>query len=267
MNKTMKRIMVSVFAFAMLLMLPVAVKAETKDSIPTKVRIYKASTTPWSRTRMQIKFIDSGKVIKNLKSNSKNLKVAIVGQRIIDSNNSANNSSEYEIGMIALKKGTYTVSYDIVKKGKVVSKNTIKVYAYPDPIEVKLEGCSNSYYGTKKTAKLNVKAQKGNTIKKIEVGTYKVKKSKQTESTESSKEEKSEIVYKKVKNNSKINLGTKGYYYKYVSEYYSPYDETYYYNESENSEMISYTGVRVTYVDKYTKQKEELIYNFGGIIK
>ena len=258
MKQTVKRLLACTLALSMLLVMPMVTtaKAEVKDDLPTKFRVY-TSSTPWSRT-LSLSLADKDKSIDNVKSSSKDLQVALVGiNKHYNSEQLYNNT--YRIGMIPFKNGTYTVSYDIIKNKKVVDKKKITVYAYPSPKgTLKVDGKYDDYYGTKTKAKIEVTMEDGNVIKKLEVGTYKLKTDK------NSGDKSSEMVYKTFKNGATVNLGKTGYYYEYKSgERFK--DE--YASGSMDSSLNSDTMIRVTYIDKYTKQEETRTYGLYGLAK
>ena len=258
MKQTMKRFLACTLAVAMLLTLPVTTKAqaEVKDNLPKKVRVY-TSDTPWSRS-VYLTLADADKSIENVKSNSSNLKAELTNCYKSIQNGTVYSNS-FSIGMIPFRDGKYTVSYDIVKNDKVVSTQKMEVYAYPSPLKsVTLDGEESSSYGTKTKAKIKVSLASGNTIKKLEVGTYKVKTDK------NSGQKTSGITYKTFKNGASVKLGTSGYYYEYQWGDRVKDDS---YNGQLNSSLNSYTEIKITYKDKYTKQEETMSRGFYGLAK
>lgn len=258
MKQTMKRLLACTLAVVMLLTLPVTTKAQAavKDNLPEKVRIY-TSTTPWSKS-VYLTLEDTEKSIENVKSNSKNLKAELVGSYTnIQQGNVYSHS--FTIGMIPFKDGTYTVTYDIVKNDKVVDTRKMEVYAYPSPIkDVTLDGKTDSYYENKAKGKIKVSLTSGNTIKKLEVGTYKMITDK------NSGQKRTDMTYKTFKNGDSVKLGTIGSY----SEYgYGNRIKDESYSGSLNSTLKSYTEIKITYKDKYTKQEETISRAFYGLAK
>ena len=73
-----------------------------------------------------------------------------------------------------------------------------------------------------------------------------------------------EMVYKTFKNGASVKLGTIGSYNQYGWGDRLK-DESY--SGRLNSSLNSYTAIRITYKDKYTKQDEERIWAFRGIAK
>lgn len=247
--KGLKKIVTMVLAFAMAFAFVPATQTEAAtDEFPTKFRVYS-----WDayEDREDIKVTDHHTYIANVKSKDKNLAVALT-----DYNYSSygENTDTYTLAFLAKKSGTYDITYDVMKDSKKVKTVRAKVYVYSNPITVQLSGVKNGYYGKKKTAKLNVKALKGNTITKIEVGTYKTFTEKQNEDWMESERVNSELEYKQVKNNSTIKLGTKGYYHKEVTD--NTANDRYY--VSFQSDLMSETSIRVTYKDQYTKRNEQI---------
>lgn len=230
------------------------VKAAT-DSFPTKFRV---DTWVGYEDSIDIKLNDHHMYIANVKSKSKDL---VVGLTDYDYSSSRQDSDTYTLGFLPKKHGTYDITYDVMKDSKKVKTIKTKVYAYPKPIDVQLEGVEGINYGKKTSAKLKVTSQKGNTITKIEVGTYKIVRdnfndSKRYENIDS------EIEYKIVNNNSMIQLGTQPYYFKTVAD---GGDDNYY--ESFCIDPTSRTFIRVTYKDKYTKQNEQVVYTYMGFVE
>ena len=151
------------------------------------------------------------------------------------------------IGLYAKKKGKYVVSYDICDKaGKKLSSGKTTVYVSDDqPIKsVKFDKkYLSSAITFKKSGKLSISMNKGYKLKKITVTTY----------NKSGKE-----VVKTVRNNSTIKLG----------EYAQIYDNSY----SDGSRYFSTslaarTQIKITYTDKYTKQKCESSYTINRLAK
>ena len=252
--KNFRRVAAIVLTYVMMFTIAPAdtVKAAT-DEFPTTFRVYY-----WggNEKNVEISISDHHTYITNVKSKNKAL-IAKLTEYDYDAVRESNDT--YKIAFFAYKKGTYDITYDVMKDSEKVKTVKAKVYVYPQPIDVQLDGVKNGYYGKKTTTKLNVTADKGNTIQKIEVGTYKTTEDKQN--TSGLEQVTSEIDYQTVKNNSKINLGTTGYYYKFVRND-SVNDQ---YNENFNTELMSKTFVRVTYKDKYTKCDEQVTFNFRGL--
>lgn len=184
--------------------------------------------------------------------------MALTGYNKNISNGDVSNNS-FTIGMLAFKSGKYTISYDIVKNKKVVLKKKIAVYAYPYPIKsVTVDGKDNSNYGTKTKAKIKVALTSGNTLKKLEVGTYQIKTDKE------SGRKSSEMTYKTFKNGATVKLGTTNYYSKGQSGDRLKDD---YFSGNLSSSLTTYTEIRITYKDKYTKQLETVYRGLYGLAK
>lgn len=232
-------------------------------SYPTKLHIGLGYA---NADAIEIKLASAGDKIKNIKSSSKNL---IAYQTSLDIYRSSYSQSDERnaagIGVYAKKKGTYTVKFSIYdKSGKKKSTKSVKIYANNDSAvkSFKVDGKDiySLNYVNKKTAKIKVTMNKGYKLKKIEVGTYK--------QTKSGNRTDSEMKYKKVKNGSKITLGTKRYYHSYKDEETSSYDSNYYYyNENWRKGMTAPTEIRVTYTDKYTKQTATAYYTIDKLLK
>lgn len=232
-------------------------------SYPTKLHIGLGYA---NADAIEIKLASAGDKIKNIKSSSKNLiayQTSLDIYRSSDSPSSDRNAAG--IGVYAKKKGTYTVKFSIYgKNGKKKSTKSVKIYANNDSAvkSFKVDGkdIHSLNYVNKKTAKIKVTMNKGYKLKKIEVGTYK--------HTKSGNNTESEMKYKKIKNGSKITLGTKPYYYGHKYEDTDPYNSNYYYySENWNKGMTATTEIRITYTDKYTKQTATTYYVIDKLLK
>ena len=214
--------------------------------------IQKHRTYPGYVDDIEVPVTAYGDTIKNVKSSSKNLVAAYSGRyQDYSKSEPAGNVNRATISIYAKKAGTYTVSYDVYKKnGKKRASRKIKVFAKGDDPVKKITFAGKDIGGlTKlKQGKLVVKMNSGNTLKKIEIGTNKRKTTKST----GSKVIETLTNYKTVKNGATINLGTKCYYY--LGEYGNPTDSEYFYSRSAT--VTSITEIRITYIDKYTKQAE-----------
>lgn len=252
--KGLKRIVAMLLALVMMLMIvPADTVKAASDEFPTKFRVY--SGVGYETTK-EIQVSDHHTYIKNVKSKDSNL---IVGLTDYEFSSYGSNQDTYTLAFLVKKQGTYDITYDVMKDSKKVKTVKAKVYAYPNPIGVTLDGEYISYYGNKTTGKLKVTAQKGNSIQKIEVGTYKT-----TRDTFKGERISSEIEYQTVKNNSKIKLGTTGYYYKDTTD--NIQNDRFF--ESFRSDLMSETRIRVTYKDNYTKQNEQVeMWHFRGLAK
>lgn len=256
--KSLKRIAAMLLTLVMMLtIVPADTVKAASDNFPTKFRV----NYYWgNEDRTEIQMPDHHTYIKNVKSMNANL---IAGLVSYDYASFEKNPDTYILGFIAKKEGTYDITYDVMKDSKKLKTVKAKVYAYSNPISVKLDGVNGSFYGDKTTAKLNVTALNGNTIQKIEVGTYKKTEEKDNNDWSQSEKVSSVLNYQTVKNNSKIKLGTTGYYFKNVTDYTE--EDSYY--EYFRSDLMSRTFVRVTYKDKYTKQNEQYEISFSGLAK
>lgn len=256
MKQTMKRLLACTLAVMTLLTLPVTTKAqaEVKDNLPEKVRYY----TSGEGGAGILTLSDTKQTIENVKSSSSYLKAELL-RRNTDIRDGVVYRNDLTIGLYPLKDGKYAVTYDIVKNNQVVSNLKMEVYAYPSPVKsVTLDGKTESFYGTKTKAKIKVSLDKGNTIKKLEIGTYQIK----TDTITGRKQ--SELTYKTFKNGATVQLGTKSDYYEFVNNDRLKDD---YFNGSLRSSLNSRTYIRITYKDKYTGQEETITKTFYGQAK
>lgn len=206
---------------------------------------------------IQIKLANEGDKIRNIKRSSKNLVAYQTSLDVIrDSYEPSTSRNSAAIGVYAKKKGTYKVTFNIYDKNgkKKGGTKSVKIYANNDTAvkSFKVDGknIENLTYYNKKSARIKVTMNKGYKLKKIEVGTYKhIKNGNDTYA---------EMTYKKVRNGSKITLGTKPYYWSY--KYENTGENGSYYNNQWNKDMAASTEIRITYRDKYTKQTATTTY-------
>lgn len=247
--------------------------SQLKKAVPSKVRIF--AYNEYSYNGITVYINDYKNHITNIKTSSKNLK-AKVTRKTYDSNTTDNYGV---IGLYALKEGKYTVSFDVLteKGGKKLYSKKVTVYAKNDsPIKsITYAGNTNLYdIQSKASGKLNVKMNKGYKLKSIEVGTYSYTDQKDTsKSSDTSvsveKGYDTTLTYKKVKNNSKITLGTipySNYTYRY-SKSSSDYSSSLNIYKYLNTDVIASTDVRITYIDKYTKQETTTTYTIRRFAK
>lgn len=232
--KRTKRIVALFLMICMCLsMIPAAdVKAaEQKDQYPTQVRI-----TPGSIFE-QYYFTITGEDIdiKNVKSGSKDLVARWTRyESTVDQNNAA-------ISLYTKKEGVYSFSYDVYKNGKKQATKKVKVYAYALPLTVTAEGAKNGVILYAKSGKVKVTcAERGTTIEKIELGTY--------------KDNTWDYEFKPLKNNTKVN--------------YMKLEELKRYSKDDNGEyldrhLFKTMIIRVTVKDKYTKQLQTRNFEFA----
>lgn len=243
-----------------------------KKAVPSKVRImpyneYSIANST-STTAIFVPLASYDNCISNIKVSNSALKAKQTHEY-----KSETSDSVYPyyatIGLYAVKEGTYKVSFDVLtKKGgaKLYSKK-VTVYVKSDSpfSSVKYAGKSCESYNiqTKSKGKLSIKMNKGYKLKSIEIGTYTrntpVKSDNSRENYISTKtNQTSTLTYKKVKNNSVITLGTSSNYsYTYSLTKSEDYRYIYYYL---NDRILAQTTVKITYVDKYSKQNCEAYY-------
>ncbi len=117
----------------------------------------------------------------------------------------------------------------------------MKVYAYALPLTVTAEGAKNGVILYAKSGKVKVTcAEKGTTIEKIELGTY--------------KDNTWDYEFKPMKNNTKVN--------------YMKLEELKRYSKDDNGEyldrhLFKSMVIRVTVKDKYTKQLQIRDFHFA----
>ncbi len=258
MKQKMKRLLACTLAVMMLMSMSVVMEAQAavKDNLPTKCRLYLYENFNYDTVELSLANADQS--IENVKSKSKDL-VAKLSSRSTIISDGVTEENLYNISFGTEKEGTYTVTYDIVENGETIETKKLTVYAYPSPVKsFTTDAENNYYYGNAKKSKIKVALLPGNTIKKLEVGTYQKK-------TDKNGTTSSEMVYKSFKNGATVTLGTSNYYYKSQQGKRGSKDS--YYSGSLSSSLLSRTIIRITYQDKYTKQTEELYRNFIGLAK
>ena len=248
-----------------------------KKAVPSKVRIMPyneyLSGDYTSTTSIFVPYATSKNCISNIKVSQKGLYAKMTNEQKYD--DSSDTYPYYGvIGLYANKEGTYKVSFDVLKKkgGAKLYSKTVTVYVKSDSpfAYAKFAGKSNwSSVQKKNKGKISFKMNKGYKLKSIEVGTYQRSEEKDNYSSEystsSTTKVSSTLVYKKVKNNSVITLGTNGDYYSYNYSYKSDYSTSLSHNMYDD--MLATTIVKVTYVDKYTKKNADAYYYLYKIAK
>lgn len=189
--------------------------------------------------------LNNGDRVSNIQSNSKNL----IAQKTLETfslyewSDSCNYYVTY-ISYFAKKKGTYKVSFDVIKADgtkkctKTITVKAVSNTSTTSPVKsIKYAG-KDLYtympYSTKTSGKLKVSLKKNYKLVSIEIGKY---------------NKKGNLVYTKVKNNQKIKLATKE-----VKRYDSKYSDgstSYTYDC-----LLPYTEIRITYKDKKTGETE-----------
>lgn len=209
-----------------------------------------ASTSPkqahvWVKEtgRFTVKFDEGDYKIANLKSSNKNLLLrttyvsASARKRDYDKDNPWGYA---EVGIYAKKKGTYTVTFDVVDKQNTVRKShSLKVYATTDSAIKKVTFAgSMEFYGIapKAKGKFKVTMTKGYQLKSITMTTY---------------NKAGKAITKKIKNGSNITLGS----YRSKNIYESSKER-----EDWNADLLAATEIRITYKDKYTKDIDTAYY-------
>lgn len=252
----MKKLIAIVLMFVMVVtVFPTSTVAAEKDSIPTKVRMYGEH---WNDRAIDIELADTTQTIGNVKTDSKNAYADVTAISVSVQDDEKKN--EVSIGVYAKKEGTYTISFDILDAdGKKVSTKKVKVYAYNDYVvkNISLEGKEkNTYFLNKKSGKVKVTLSSGNKIKKLEYGVYSTPELYYNTT-------RNDVIYKTFKNGSKITYGSNPDYYGY--EYSN--ESTEFYSKNMFTSIAAPTYIRITYIDKYTKQEETTTEVFYRIIE
>lgn len=233
MKKGMKKAVCLVLAVGMIaasMLIP-----DTKASASAaadKIRI-------WTKTQssMMVELAAGDYKIANLKSSKKNLLVRTTYTYSYDKKYSGSAT----ISMYAKKKGTYTVTFDVVdRSNKKLKSHSVKVYAADEPAVKKAEfGGSEIFYGSvceKSSGTFKVTMNKGYRLKSITIHTY---------------DKNGKSVSKKFKNGKKAALGK----YRRISEGSKGKDYEYW-----SASLLAETYFEIAYIDKYTKKEAKTSY-------
>lgn len=239
MRKGKRRIVCALSALCMMLTLLVVPTGQAAASVaPQKEHIQVKQ-----RDSFIVEFEKGDYKIANLKANNSNLILRTTYVNSFDKESSYETEHPYgyaEIGMYAKKKGTYTVTFDVIGRGNTVRKShSVKVYATNDYAIKKAEFAGKTeFYGisSKAKGKFKVTMTKGYQLKSISVTTY---------------NKAGKAVTKKVKNGQAITLGK--YRSKRIYEQSSKWDDWY-------ADLLAETEITVTYKDKYTREEKTAYY-------
>ncbi len=248
MKKAVKRIICIIsaicVALSMLLVLDTPVLAATA---PQKVHIGLKEFYAYD-SNIEVKFSQGDYKVQNVKTSSKNLISRVTNIDATSSKRTYNKDNPWgyaRIGLHAKKKGTYTVTFDVVDKNlNVVSSHSVKVYANNEVGVNKVIFAGKTSFtslppnlaygqtaiGQSGSGAFKVSMNKGYSLKSITMVTYK----------KSGKE-----VRKKIKNGAKVTLGK----YRYISEKTKSSYQDYW-----NADLLAKTKFEIVYKDKYTGQ-------------
>ncbi len=277
--KLFKQIICTVLTLCLcagLLLVPsTPVSAAANPSAPKNVDVYYYEDYPQVNDyAISVQLGTTGKNIKNLKTNNKNLKAKVTSLSLSSSQNSG------YIGVYAKKTGTYKVSFDVYNaKNKKVKSLSVKVRvlkptasnSYPFK-SITFDGKAYDYQNlyTKGSVKINVKMNKGYKLKSIEYRTY--GKPKTTYSTSNSKTISNAETAKSVKgikNNMSFKLNL-GHYANYSASSYA-FESTYYNSEYHylSTAVLAPTTIVITYQtkDKQTRTTYYTLYRVADDVK
>lgn len=225
-------------AVSMLIVCDTPVLAATA---PAKVHIGLKQTYS---SNIEVKFSQGDYKIQNVKCSSKNLTYRVTYVSSTSSKRTYDQDNPWgygQIGLYAKKKGTYTVTFDVVDKNmNVTSSHSVKVYAnsetgikkvtFAGKIKYTADRGSNGI-GKSESGAFKVTMNKGYTLKSITMTTY----NKSGKATQ-----------KKIKNGAKVTLGK----YRYISDK-SQNTSSY---DSWNADLLAETRFEIVYKDKYSNQ-------------
>lgn len=189
-----------------------------------------------SQSSMYVELASGDYKIANLKSSKSNLIV-----RTTHVNSGSDYSGSATISMYAKKKGTYTVTFDVVDQyNKKRQSHTVKVFAHNEPAIKQATFNGSEVYGivsSKPSGKFKVKMNKGYKLKSITMNTY---------------DKNGKEISKTIKNGRKVKLG------KYRHKYEGSKSKDY---EWWSADLLARTSFRITYIDKYTKEEDTSYYS------
>lgn len=272
-SKNIKKLFAATLAASLLFTAPVTADAATTTKATTisaqSEYLYNSGIS--NSGAIYVKLDEPGDYIANVKSKNSSLiakQVSAYSYYYKTPDTTSNNNNFYAIiGLYAKKNLTSSVTFDIYgennkKKETKTVKVTVKSTSYKSPVKnITFSGKPleyNKLYSAK-PGKVKVKMNKNFKLLKLEVGTY-TKPKKKVEG--SSTQYQSEMVYKKIKNNSKIIPGKYGYNYSYYTKYS---DGNRYLNSSSN--ILASTSIRITYLDKKTKTTGTVYYTIHRLAK
>ena len=282
--KLMKQIVCTILTLCLcagLLLVPsTPVSAATSPSAPKNVDVFYYENYPdVNDYAILVNLGSTGQTIKNIKTNSTNLKAKLTQLSI----STYSSTRTGYVGVYAKKTGNYKVSFDVYnaknKKVKSLSVNVrvIKPTAsnsYPFK-SITFDGKAYNYTTTlytKNSVKVDVKMNSGYTLKSIEYKTY--SKPKVTSSTSTSTNTTNEQLttkVKKIKNNMtfSLKLGHYADYYAYDYAYSSTYSDYSYESHSLSTNVLAPTIVVITYQtkDKQTRTAMYTLYRIADDVK
>lgn len=194
-----------------------------------------------------------------VKCSSKNMYAGVTHKNSSYSKSSdqVQSSGNVRVSAVFKKAGNYKVTVtEKTAKGKVVFTKNIKVYCNTSsPVKkLTLNGKVRNYsYVTMKSAKAKVTMNKGYKLKKIEYGVY--------------KKNSNEMVWKAIKNGGKVVFGKYPYHSGSKNEYGDKDGDYYSYYEYYSENLVADTFIRITYIDKYTKENDTVTYHYYRYLK
>lgn len=229
-------------AVSMLIVCDTPVLAATA---PAKVHIGLKQTYS---SNIEVKFSQGDYKIQNVKCSSKNLTYRVTYVSSTSSKRTYEKDKPWgygQIGLYAKKKGTYTVTFDVVDKNmNVTSSHSVKVYANKEVGVKKVTFAGkDATYGTggiwpSGSGAFKVTMNKGYTLKSITMTTY---------------NKSGKATLKKIKNGAKVTLGK----YRYISE---KTDTSY--SNWWSAELLAQTKFEIVYKDKYSGQMVTVYHYF-----
>ncbi len=242
------------------------ITASAAAQVPKKIRIQPNS----AYETFEMSLSEPTDKIRNIKTSSANLKAK---ETRIDIHVDADGRTTRNIRAISLytaAEGKYTVSFDITDADNIrKAHKKVIVYAYSDPAfkEITLDG--KMMFGgitEKASGRLKVTLNSGYKLKKIETGKYVKTTGDDGKSIDSS------MKYTKIKNNSKITFSKVPYESSQENGSLSQegnkdlYQYPKYYGKYWSKNLFARTEVRITYIDKYTKDTVTSVYYFHRLI-
>lgn len=270
-QKIFKNLVVSALVMGMLFTTPVTADAATvtKSTKISTMSEYSYSSSVSTSGAIYVQLDEPGDYITNIKSKNSALTAKLTYVHSYYAINSSADDKDYYavIGLFAKKKVSTSVSFDIYgEDNKKKETKTVKVTAVNTASELPVKSItfggkplSYTKLYTSKKGKVKVTMNKNYKLVKLEAGTYTAPKK---SSSDFSTQYQNEVSYKTIKNNSKVTLGTRSYYYSYFNQTYSG-KRSY----SLSTRIVAPTYIRITYQNKKTKATGTVTYSINRLAK
>lgn len=270
-QKIFKNLVVSVLVMGMLFTTPVTADAATvtKSTKISTMSEYSYSSGISTSGAIYVQLDEPGDYITNIKSKNSGLTAKLTYAHSYYAIDSSPDDKDYYavIGLLAKKKVSTSVSFDIYgEDNKKKETKTVKVTAVNTSSQLPVKSITfggkpltYSKLYTSKKGKVKVTMNKNYKLVKLEAGTYTAPKKFDSNYIDLYE---NELAYKTIKNNSKVTLGTRGYYYSYFNQSYGGKR-----NYTLSTRIVAPTYLRITYENKKTKATGTVTYSIKRLAK